>query len=83
MVVLWRGAISYEQGTPVERGLLRRLLGKNGRRRVQGSRAQRATWKKEARAVPSAFVGEGAALCLAKGVSAATGRESSRETVGS
>ena len=37
----------------------------------------------EARAVPSAFVGEGAALCYAKGISAATGMESSRETVGS
>ena len=30
--------------------------------------------KSEARAVPSAFVGEGAALCQAKGISAATGR---------
>ena len=36
-----------------------------------------------ARAVPSAFVGEGAALYYAKGISTATGRESSRETVGS
>ena len=35
--------------------------------------------RREARAVPSAFVGEGAALCYAKGIPAATGGE----TVGS
>ena len=47
-------------------------------------REEGSPWtKREARAVPSAFVGEGTALCYAKGVSAATGRESSRETVGS
>jgi len=39
--------------------------------------------KREARAVPSAFVGEGAALCSAKMISAATERKGSRETVGS
>ena len=39
--------------------------------------------KREAWAVPIACVGEGTALCYAKGDSAATGRESSRETVGS
>ena len=38
---------------------------------------------REARAVSSAFVGEGAALYQVKGFSAATGREKSRETVGS
>ena len=41
--------------------------------------------KREARAVPSAFgaLGEGAAFYQATGISAATGRNSSRETVGS
>ena len=44
--------------------------------------AKHASGLTEARAVPSAFAGEGAALCYAKGISAATGRESSSETVG-
>jgi hypothetical protein len=38
---------------------------------------------REARAVTSAFVGEGAALYEAKEISAAARRKSSRETVGS
>jgi hypothetical protein len=45
--------------------------------RALSARAQRAL-KREARAVPGAFVGEGATLCEAKGISAATGRKSSR-----
>ena len=38
--------------------------------------------KREVRAVPSAFAGEGAALCYATRISAATGRKSSCETAG-
>jgi hypothetical protein len=38
---------------------------------------------REARAVPSSFVGVGAALCEAKGISSATGRKSSLDMVGS
>ena len=39
--------------------------------------------KREARSVPSAFVGEGADLYSAKRIAAATGGKSSRDTVGS
>ena len=39
--------------------------------------------KREAREVPSAFVGEGAALYQAEGISAATGRKRACETAGS
>ena len=60
------------------------FLNKPGNRNKGGGEAEAARGRgthdpvlsnREARAVPSAFVGEGAALCYAKGISAATGRK--------